>query len=550
MNSEVKASHIGAIGAQNETFTYVELEGNPIIDGTLQQDLFRLNYHLEDTNFAKSEDGIPLDKDDKPLPTVLRSVTEAPVTEEAVVTYYPEVPNEPKYVPASESVQDGESYFDCWYMKDGETKLPLSKTAVDGFDRVYKLDDSWEKLTTANDDGTGTLDLYNWMKVIGTGKIVHGRELNAVTTGDSSVSIETNGAWTAWFDVYGTATEDAIYQFNFQSPIPANTKMTLSVWRNGTVSYYYYIPETDVDSIQETDFRRMGSEDSMADLISGTDYIDDMLQLSADFANATETATATEKVVTLNMNLSGTSYSIAEVSYTVHASVDASVTASYDSTESTVTYHVTPGEDVRYNAQRLYLTAVLKRNNEPFIAPYDAQLTLGGTSGMWLGGNMVCFDLGSYRPISETTNSWSLTGLEEGSYTVEWYLTTASAAPNIFGNVLAHSQKTGFSVERTVQPSLSVTLKELTGTHVLTAGKDHTIRFSYVTNGNVTVQVEKQDSLQFFRSVSTAVTVDQQNISVTIPAEAGVYRIRFSLDGFEPTSSSNWDDVYYTFIVK
>ena len=56
---------------------------------------------------------------------------------------------------------------------------------------------------------------------------------------------------------------------------------------------------------------------------------------------------------------------------------------------------------------------------------------------------------------------------------------------------------------------------------------------------------KKQTALKLYSEVDNSVA----GTTVTIPAETGVYRVRFSLDGFG-TTSSDWDDVYFSFVVR
>lgn len=131
-------------------------------------------------------------------------------------------------------------------------------------------------------------------------------------------------------------------------------------------------------------------------------------------------------------------------------------------------------------------------------------------------------------------------------------LTTAASSqePNIFDTILAKSSSVEFAVAAITEPSLLVTQTAPTGTQVLAAGETHTVTFGFVTNGTVSVMLEKQGALQIFSKLSEYTLADGlTGTTVTIPTEAGIYRIRFSLDGFESTSSA-WDDVYFSYIVR
>lgn len=103
----------------------------------------------------------------------------------------------------------------------------------------------------------------------------------------------------------------------------------------------------------------------------------------------------------------------------------------------------------------------------------------------------------------------------------------------------------------TVKPWLKVTYDS--ESRVLAKGSYHTLQFGYSTNANeITVTVEKQGLLGAFSNSTVAdqtVTISAGNnpesIDVIIPAEAGTYRVRFSIN-----KDSGDDDVFYTFIVE
>lgn len=532
----VLASTIGAIGAQSQTFTFVTLQNNPVITGTLVQDHYRLHYNLADSKFQKDAAGIPVDEEERPLPTVLRSSTAySNGIAASNIQYQPDVPDNPKYTGT------GTSYFGCWYLLDGENKIGLGTKTVAGMDSMATL--SKELVSYAAEtatDGTQTLELYDWMAISGTGMITYGRELNEVTATEKTVAIETNGAWTARFNVIGAGSEEAGYVFNFENAIPAKTKLTLSYWENGQPVYCSYITSGAVKKVTESDFVRMGST-VKADLIPSTGDFEAVLQLSADFQDAPASANS----ISLSVQMGQDTYPIDQVGYTVKQKVEASCNAG----DANITYQVTTNGDNRLKNHDLYLVAQIQKDGNPIAAPYDAVLKLDDTAGTWLGGNIVYFELGNFEQITEITKPWSITGLPGGDYTVKWYLTAAkaNAEPNVFDTVLAESASVTLTVEQIPVPELSVIL--LDPVYVLSAETAHALRFQYTANGTVSAQLEKQNRLQLFSAVAQTIAAQADDTVVTIPAEAGVYRVRFSLDGFG-TDSSMWDDVYFTFIVK
>ena len=533
VGGSITAEKIGAVGTQSETFTFVELKGSPTITGNLVQDHFRLHYNLEDSSFIM-QNRVPVDASDKKLATVLRSVTEYGAGK---VTYYPEVPNAPKYI-----AETGTDYFGNWYLLDAnDGKILLSESTVNGFDQYTTLSaDLIQYAGVIAEDGTQTLELYAWMKINGTGIITYGRELNQVTGTADTARIESDGAWTARFDVQGAVMEGSEYVFAFAEALPVGTKLTLSLWEEGKQPvYYYYIPDTPVQEVEESSFKRMGT-DAPADILLDTDTgktFTHSIQLSADFADVS----AANNTVTLQVSAGEASYEIDTVQYTVDQAAQATCQAG----DWSVSYSVTPGEDKRLEGKDLYLVAEI-RAQSGLGASYDAKLKLGDSVGTWIGGNMAYFPLGGYGTVSATTKSWSMENLEAGEYIITWYLTAAADTPNVFGEILAKSDAVTVTVAETEQPSLTVTLDSADG-YVLAAGQPHTISFTYTaTVETVSVRVEKQNALKVF-NVLESVSVPGSQIE--IPGEAGVYRIWFSMDGFENTSS-DWDDVYFTFIVK
>ncbi len=96
---------------------------------------------------------------------------------------------------------------------------------------------------------------------------------------------------------------------------------------------------------------------------------------------------------------------------------------------------------------------------------------------------------------------------------------------------------------------MTAVLAAASNSQVLAAGSEHTISFTVETNQSaVAYWVEKQMALKNFTVVSGSdgtVNGGKTTVTITIPAEAGTYRVRFSIKG-----TSEWDDVYCSFIVK
>lgn len=185
-------------------------------------------------------------------------------------------------------------------------------------------------------------------------------------------------------------------------------------------------------------------------------------------------------------------------------------------------------------------------------APYDAAAVCNGTSGMWLGGNTIAFTLGDYASLNDSF-AWSITGLQAGSYEVKWYLTAAeSDTQNPFDSILEEAAPVSFTQDASTAPSMTAVMTQIDGMEVsgqvLTAANAHTVCFTVETNqSSVEYWVEKQTALKSFAKLNETVgsTGSGSVVRITIPAEAGTYRVRFSIK-----SACDWDDVYYSFIVR
>lgn len=541
-DSAITADHIGAIGQQSESFTFVVLDNDSTLNGILVQDHYRLEYMLEDQNFSYTADGVPVaEGTGTALPTVLRSTCSYTSGTAGTVTYLPGIPDAPKYT------GEDESYFGNWYIQaQNNSRIALSQTEVEGFDANETLTDGHKNyaIDTAANDGTKTLQLYGWMKITATGIITDSRELNQMDGTAVTADIETDGAWTAQYTVDGVVLKDASYLFTFDSALPANTKLTLR-FRNGDAQpvYYYCILSSGTTQVSEEDFYRMGTTDE-ADLFSNEELgkrFRHTVQISADFADTSAVACESG----LSLMAEGTEYALASVNNTANtAPLSGKVTAS----ASEVTVTATPGGDGRYADEHLYLVARIKKNNAEVSLNYVAKLLWDGREGTWIGGNMIFFDLGTCATLNKTA-SWEASGLDSGTYSIEWSLTRGTAdTQNVYGNRLSVSTSPQFTVT-VEEPFLKVTSDP--EAQVLPAGTAHTVDFTFDTEATgFYVSMEKQNGFQIFLKESGyPMEVSGESLQITLPEEAGVYRIRFSLDSMYD-SGSDWDDVYFTFILK
>ena len=124
---------------------------------------------------------------------------------------------------------------------------------------------------------------------------------------------------------------------------------------------------------------------------------------------------------------------------------------------------------------------------------------------------------------------------------------------NPFDSVLAQAASIQLHQDAIALPSMTAALAGVDGaatnSQVLTAGSAHTVTFTVETNQSaVAYWVEKQAALKKFTVVSGSdgtASGSKSTVTVTIPGDAGTYRVLFSIKG-----TSEWDDVYYSFIVK
>jgi len=545
-NSTVNAGTIGALGNQNETFTFVTLEGSNTLTGKLVQDHYRLTYVLEDTNFVKQA-GVPVDSTGTKLDTVFRTETST----DGVVTAMPAVPADPKF-------NGDASYFETWYLLDETERIALTnRTSVDQFSSVVKLNTGLIELAEAEEaDGTRTLIIYSAMKVRGSGVITKDRQFDTFDSSVSTITVLQDDAWTAKFAIEGAVVSGGDYRFKFDQALPSNTKLTLVQFKSGSTvpKYYHYtVTGNDTTSVSFSSFKLMGGTTAPVVGESGTE-MNDVYLLAADFSQANAAVTTEAVTVTFEIGQSGSTSAInvASVSYNLALAPAAAITA--DIEKVTVDYTV----DTRLSNKNLYLVAQIKSGSLPYGA--SANITNSGTTitGKILGGDLIVFDLGSSQTaMSQKVYSYQLNGLNAGEYDLTWHLTAAkSGNDNVFDQRLASSNDVKITVTETA-PSMKVTLQKIDGSaassRVLKTDTAHELTFDVVTNVEVeSITAEKQGILASFNTidgmtVSAASENESGTYTVTLPATwaEGTYRIRFSC-----TADEQQDDKYFTVILE
>ena len=524
--STVKANIVGALGAWNETFTLVELLNSPEVNGTLVIDHYRLEYESGDDYSVSG------------LPTVLRSSVSNDVE-----TYEFAVPN----VPVSET-------FNFWYIEDtnGDFYI-LSKDDIQfgNFGVINALTRDHINYALDTGDDTKTLRIRAWMKLVFSEQIAANRLLNPISTGESAVSVYTNGAWTARFTVKGTILKDSQYQLLLGEAFPAGTMLTLMDMSGAIPKYYYYECPANATTISLSAFKAMGSSESPT-LLSGDDVtVVDVFQISADFSHV-ENVDAIENVTVKLQVVGATALGEAAVlTYTLTEKPSAKILV--NGSQMTVSWDA----DSQRADEKMYLTVEVT----PYVLPYDASVLVGGIAGTRVGDNAWLFVLGDAddsRP--STTYTWALEGFDVGDYTIEWRVSSAKENNvNALGNVWAET-----ICNHTVavqEPYMNVVLNTVNGivvsSRVLDNSKTHTLVFAVNTqNANIPyyVAVEKQTALGGFDMVNDiAITSNGGTVTVGFPRgmATGVYRIFFSLDEIGINGQNELqDNVYYTFIVK
>ena len=275
-----------------------------------------------------------------------------------------------------------------------------------------------------------------------------------------------------------------------------------------------------------------------------------VLQLTADFSAAA--SSAGDNKVSIELLVGSEALDILEtpLSYTVFQAASAAISA----TGSTISMTVAPGSDNRLSGKTLYAVAVIENAAQQTISiPYGASATCGASTGTWIGDSTVVFDLGDYKAVNAESRDWTISGLPTGDYSVTWYLTAAEDPMNPFDSILAQAASVQLHQDAVALPSMTAVVTGIDGaapdSQVLTAGSENTVTFTVETNqSEVAYWVEKQTALKNFIVVSGSdgtANGSKSTVTITIPGEAGTYRVRFSIKG-----TSEWDDVYCSFIIK
>lgn len=570
-DTTVTASKIGALGTYGDTFTTVT-ETSCSLSGILVQDHYRITYDVKGTGFNT-------DKLEKVLRTEQNHMADGTLGT-LTITPADGVPGKPE--------NDTSNIFAGWYInqdgkrtalvKEGEP-LPAGLTA-----RTTLLGTTIETADTkdvsANADGTKTLTVHVWLLATGTTSIKEGRIFTDFTDGKASVTIQTNQAWTTRLASTGTSIQGRDYMASFSQPLPAGTKLTLTVPKTAGSAgqyYYYIVPDGGISSVRFSQFIVMGGTSKFQTKAYTNDAPDEeVFLLSADFAGTSiSNATSGSRNVTFTLlpDSEGTS-SInmgTAVSYSYTTVTQGAVTAGVDSAGGRTTIKASvsalPTDSANLSGQNLYLMAELKTENGGNVSvSYRTKAKWNNQEGIWISKDKVLF------PVSERTinQAVTFTDLPGGTYTMNWCLVYGKAPRgNIAGNKVSNTAS--FTYTNTVltdRPLLDVVLNPEVDSYVIPQGTQTKLQFHLETSCNqsetdkvVSITIEKQDTLCNFVPVDTdsagfvvwkgslihqATTSTREDaVTFTSAVAAGTYRICFSMD---PASTE--DNVYFTFIVK
>ncbi len=515
--TRVNAATVGALGAENTTFTFVEVDDDTAaINGTLVQDHYRIAY--------EQKAGVT-----NPDYTVFRT-KQTGLTGEQTPTQGG-VPDAP----------DPKGDFAVWYYKDGEQVYAVSENAVAGYAGHSEL--NAELLAYAgseDDDGTQTLMLYAGMNLQLSATIGAGRMFKAIEGAATEVTIPANSAWTACFTVTGTVLPGSAYQVVFGEALPAGTKLTLTVLdETGKAKYYYYYNVIGNDVMQLTlgEFTKMGDYPDVPDLTRTGTLVTEKLLLAADFSKAS--AAAGTNTVSFRYMVDDNSVKSLEdaLSYTRETVNDGSVTA----TQNTVT--VTAPSVSLHENKPLALVAEI---NADTVSP-KAVIKLGDAVGQPIGNGQYVF-----QKVEAKEYAYDLTGFygdsESGSVSITWKLMLERQNGNVLADELAKTS-VELTAAKPAEPSLTVRVASPTSRTLVkgNGSNGHTVQLVYETNASaVEVTLEQQSGTTYaFTKLSNAnITVETGTITVVIPDDVGTYRICVSMDD----NSSN-DNVYHTFVV-
>ena len=540
----VTAKNIGAIGEQNKTFTFVKTDSEAKINGKLIRDHYRLQY------LTSGIDVVLKGTDGKALPTVLRTETE---TASGIITVLDSKPAKP--------TGTDEQAFNCWYIlsKNGSKRLALldsSETTPGGLNSTALLDANTDSkgMSEPAEDGTSTLNVYAWLNAKGTAAIKAGRLFDSFDDGTDTADISNRYAWTVKITSNATYSSDRDYQVEFSENLPAGTDLTLTVIKDGGLKeFYYYTLSAEKQTINFSDFTKMGTANGSAPtFVYNENGGDETFLLSADFRELPDGSDPVNNTVSFSAISNGTAISLgdgAEVSYSISTIVKGVISCEADNKIKVVKL---PSGDENRSGKALYLVATLSKTAESNLKlPLNAEgaLNNGNIKGELFSGNTMAFNLGKYSDAVAAEYSYTFSGLPDGTYLISWKLCTGNDG-NMLGGACSDEATSSLTVS-TVKPWLKVTYDS--ESRVLAKGSYHTLQFGYSTNANeITVTVEKQGLLGAFSNSTVAdqtVTISAGNnpesIDVIIPAEAGTYRVRFSIN-----KDSGDDDVFYTFIVE
>jgi len=513
--AEVTASVIGALGPHNESFTFVTVSEDSVVNGTLVQDWYRIDYDKSQLNI-----------DVETLDTVFRTST----TDGSLPA-----------VPANPTGAD-QDLFVNWFVwsEDGTKRIAIT----DSEDELAPGLDSKDvlKITTPtgissddvalNTDGTSTITLHAWATASGSIVVTEGR-LFKEFTGSDTATIDRTNAFSIFAETNGNNIAGRDYELTFGQTQPAGTDLTLTVINtDGTKSHYYYKFTESASKVKFSEFKEMGSHEALTLPVTSAD--------SEKFVIAVDYSETTMEVVDMNIKLDILPTRTSSVS--IGSSVNVKTTeVSYgvvSANNEKVSVTSSPNGETDLVGKKLYLVAKLDKNTM-----MGSEIRVGNIEGQWITLDTALFEIGEYgKNVTFADKETVLEKAPSGDYNITWSMVYGDSSKNILGNTISTLPATGkVSVAAVVEPYLKVT----DDVDTVTVPGGDIINYTYETNASVVkVKLEKQNAFGIFTTVGEETTATDGTHTLTIPSPKGVYRAVFSIN-----DSTRNDNVYFSYIV-
>lgn len=562
-STNIVAKEIGALGNHCESFTFVNIENLSIFNytGTLYQDWYRIAYEFNDSNFDLSN-----------LPVVFRTSS----LNGGEQISMPSIPNDPTYMGI------GSSYFSNWYfIGENGDYIAISTSNIEGFLlTVNGLIVSYSKYAIDNNDGTKTLTLHAWLLIRGNGTITSGRLFEEFTDTLDFISIYSDYSWSSLFNVEGALVDGSDYQLVFGKKLPIGTKLTLVVFEEDNIKYYYYNVTNEINKILISTFIKMGTNNINPDLLKGIagTKIKDKFIVSVDFSNVENMSSFNniEVSVILQLIFGSTIFDISSVSYKTidvpNADIDIiDTTGEVEEIEGEITIKL-PNDERKVGNEVVVIAELQNEKYEMFEnVSYDSEayLTFNNNTykGVWLSDNMVAFKIGifEYNTLLTLNCTYSILGINPGIYNLTWNVALTNYGTNALNDViLSESTINSIEVKEHVIEPVNVVIKTVNGKEInnnIFVNEDsfELLFESEIDANKLTAQIQIICSDGNIYTKNIDITVDDSSLyqftlivninELQLPESInGIYNIILSSDGFADSSIQS-DDYCYKFII-